>query len=104
MNMAGSAARKGSPETTDVTRRDELFVGGDGANATYVPPKATDYNPKYYGYGGMGGAGGGGGGNGGAYEDTWSSSEKLFITYSGGVGGYGGRGGDGGDGCVLVYY
>ena len=104
LNMAGSAATKGSPSITDVTRRDELFVGGNGANATYVPPKATDYNPKYYGYGGMGGAGGGGGGNGGAYEDTWSSSEKLFVSYHGGVGGYGGRGGDGGDGCVLVYY
>lgn len=72
-------------------------IGGDGANATYTPPKATTYNAKYYGYGGMGGAGGGGGGCAG-YDGQESQS------FAGGSGGYGGKGGDGGDGCVIVFY
>ena len=71
--------------------------GGNGADATYVPPKATDYNSKYYGYGGMGGCGGGGGGSAG-YDGTEQQ------TFSGGTGGYGGKGGDGGDGCIIVFY
>lgn len=104
LNMKGKAARKGNPATTDVTKLNELLVGGDGADATYVPPKATDYNSKYYGYGGMGGAGGGGGGNGGGYENTWSGESPFIVGYGPGGGGYGGRGGAGGDGCVVVFY
>ena len=71
--------------------------GGKGADATYVPPKATDYNPKYFGYGGMGGCGGGGGGSAG-----YDGQEQTSFTP--GTGGYGGKGGDGGDGCIIVYY
>ena len=71
--------------------------GGDGADATYTPPKATTYNPKFYGYGGMGGPGGGAGGCGG-----YDGAEET--TFTGGAGGYGAKGGDGGDGCVLVVY
>lgn len=100
----GHPAIKGNPATTDPTKRDELLVGGDGADATFIPPKATDYNPKYYGYGGIGGAGGGGGGQGGGYENTWSESSSFIVGYGGGLGGYGGQGGDGGDGCVVVFY
>ena len=73
--------------------------GGKGGDATETPPKATDYNPTYYGYGGLGGGGGGGGGAGG-----WVTAEYPSVTGTGGAGGYGGRGGDGGDGCVLIYY
>lgn len=71
--------------------------GGNGGNATYIPPKATTYNSKYYGYGGMGGCGGGGGGCGGY-------NGQSITAFSGGTGGYGGKGGDGGDGCIIVYY
>lgn len=71
--------------------------GGNGADATYIPPKATEYNSKYYGYGGMGGCGGGGGGSAG-YDGQNQQS------FSGGTGGKGGKGGDGGDGCIIVYY
>lgn len=70
--------------------------GGNGGNATWVPPKATDYNPKYYGYGGHGGGGGGAGGPSGYLTSGTKGN--------GGLGGYGGCGGDGGDGCVLIYY
>ena len=70
--------------------------GGDGGNALWVPPKATDYNPKYYGYGGHGGGGGGGGGASGYLTSGTKGT--------GGKGGYGGVGGDGGDGCILIYY
>lgn len=80
------------------------LIGGAGATPTYVPPKATTYNPHYFGYGGMGGPGGGGGGNGGAYEDRWSDTSPHVYSYPGGTGGKGGKGGDGGDGCVLIYY
>lgn len=73
--------------------------GGKGGDATETPPKATDYNPAYYGYGGLGGGGGGGGGAGG-----WVTEGDSSIAGTGGAGGYGGRGGDGGDGCVLIYY
>ena len=74
--------------------------GGKGGDATETPPKATDYNPTYYGYGGLGGGGGGGGGAGGwVLYDT-----AAYSVGTGGAGGYGGRGGDGGDGCVLIYY
>ena len=73
--------------------------GGKGGDALETPPKATDYNPAYYGYGGLGGGGGGGGGAGG-----WVWSGASYVVGSGGAGGYGGRGGDGGDGCVLIYY
>ena len=74
--------------------------GGKGGDATETPPKATDYNPTYYGYGGLGGGGGGGGGAGGwVLNDT-----AVYSVGTGGAGGYGGRGGDGGDGCVLIYY
>ena len=73
--------------------------GGNGGNATRIPPKATDYNPAYYGYGGLGGGGGGGGGAGG-----WADENFSAVTGIGGAGGYGGQGGDGGDGCVLIYY
>lgn len=73
--------------------------GGNGGNATRIPPKATDYNPAYYGYGGLGGGGGGGGGAGG-----WADEDFSAVTGIGGAGGYGGQGGDGGDGCVLIYY
>ena len=71
--------------------------GGNGGNATYIPPKATTYNSKYYGYGGMGGCGGGGGGCGGY-------NGQSITAFSGGTGGSGGKGGDGGDGCIIVYY
>lgn len=70
--------------------------GGSGGNATWIPPKATDFNPKYYGYGGFGGGGGGAGGSSG-----WTRSGTIGT---GGTGGYGGVGGDGGDGCILIYY
>lgn len=70
--------------------------GGNGGNALWIPPKATDYNPKYYGYGGHGGGGGGGGGASGYLTNG--------ISGTGGKGGYGGCGGDGGDGCILIYY
>lgn len=70
--------------------------GGRGGNAIWIPPKATDYNPIYYGYGGHGGGGGGGGGASGYLASGTRGT--------GGTGGYGGRGGDGGDGCVLIYY
>lgn len=74
--------------------------GGKGGDATETPPKATDYNPTFYGYGGLGGGGGGGGGAGG-----WVLSDTAaYSVGTGGAGGYGGRGGDGGDGCVLIYY
>lgn len=72
--------------------------GGNGGNATLTPPKATDYNPKYYGYGGHPGGGGGGGGAPGYI----TGGSDVFGT--GGTGGYGGKGGDGGDGCILIYY
>ena len=70
--------------------------GGRGGNATWIPPKATDYNPLYYGYGGHGGCGGGGGGASGYLSSGTRGT--------GGIGGYGGRSGDGGDGCILIYY
>lgn len=70
--------------------------GGNGGNATWIPPKATDHNSKYYGYGGHGG---GGGGAGGASGYLTSGTRGT-----GGTGGYGGVGGDGGDGCILIYY
>lgn len=73
--------------------------GGNGGNATYVPPKATTYNAKYYGYGGHPGGGGGGGGASG-----WVGNYYTSTTGTAGTGGYGGKGGDGGDGCVLIYY
>lgn len=73
--------------------------GGNGGNATYVPPKATTYNTKYYGYGGHPGGGGGGGGASG-----WVGNYYTSTTGTAGSGGYGGKGGDGGDGCVLIYY
>ena len=66
--------------------------GGAGGNATKTPPKATDYNEKYFGYGGIGGGGGGGGGATGQNGGTPGS------------GGYGGVGGSGGDGCIIIYY
>ena len=77
------------------------YPGGDGADATYVPPKPTEYNATYFGYGGMGGAGGGAGGMGGGWQDGYGGEITL---YPGGDGGYGGQGGDGGDGCVVVFY
>lgn len=70
--------------------------GGNGGNATWIPPKATDYNSKYYGYGGHGGGGGGAGGASGYLTSGTPGT--------GGKGGYGGCGGDGGDGCILIYY
>ena len=73
--------------------------GGNGGNATYVPPKATVYNSKYFGYGGHPGGGGGGGGASG-----WVGNYYTSATGTAGQGGHGGRGGDGGDGCVLIYY
>ena len=73
--------------------------GGKGGDATAVPPKATDYNPSFYGYGGCGGGGGGGGGAAG-----WVVNYTNVHVGAGGAGGYGGKGGDGGDGCVLIYY
>lgn len=72
--------------------------GGNGGNATWIPPKATDYNATYYGYGGHGGGGGGGGGNSG-----WVRASSSSVGTAG-TGGYGGRGGAGGDGCILIYY
>ena len=74
-------------------------TGGKGGDATSVPPKATEINANYYGYGGCGGGGGGGGGAGG-----WVTAYYTSAAGSGGAGGYGGQGGDGGDGCVLIYY
>lgn len=71
--------------------------GGNGGDATWTPPKATDYNEKFYGCGGLGGGGGGGGGSTGPYSGTGSFGTP-------GSGGYGGAGGDGGNGCVIVYY
>lgn len=71
--------------------------GGNGANAVAVPPKATDYNQHFYGYGGCGGYGGGAGGNSG-YAPSGG------VTGAAGTGGYGGKGGTGGDGCVIIYY
>lgn len=71
--------------------------GGNGANAVAIPPKATDYNQRYYGYGGCGGYGGGAGGNSG-YVPSGG------VVGTAGSGGYGGKGGTGGDGCVLIYY
>ena len=74
--------------------------GGKGGDAIKIPPKATDYNPHFYGFGGLGGGGGGGGGAGGwVLHDT-----AAYAVGTGGAGGYGGQGGDGGDGCVLIYY
>lgn len=70
--------------------------GGNGGNASWIPQKATDYNPKYYGYGGHGGGGGGAGGASGYLTSGTPGT--------GGTGGYGGCGGDGGDGCILIYY
>lgn len=72
--------------------------GGKGGDATLIPPKATDYNPKYFGYGGHPGGGGGGGGAPGYI----TGGSDVYGT--GGAGGYGGKGGDGGDGCILIYY
>lgn len=77
------------------------YTGADGGNATFVPPKPTEYNQSYYGYGGMGGAGGGGGGAGGGTTEEY---QGAVTTYAPGSGGYGGRGGDGGDGCIIIYY
>lgn len=91
-------------DITDTAGQTRPLIGGDGCTPTYVPPKATTYNPHYFGYGGMGGPGGGGGGNGGAYEDRWSDTSPHVYSYPGGTGGKGGKGGDGGDGCVLIYY
>lgn len=71
--------------------------GGNGANAVATPPKATDFNSQYYGYGGCGGYGGGAGGNSG-YAPSGG------VAGSPGTGGYGGKGGTGGDGCILIYY
>lgn len=68
--------------------------GGNGADATFIPPKADVYNENHYGYGGYGGAGGGAGGAAG-YNPDFSSAP--------GSGGYGGQGGAGGDGCIFVY-
>ena len=73
--------------------------GGNGGNATAVPPKATDYNSKFYGYGGHPGGGGGGGGPSGMVVSGWP-----YVAGTAGKGGYGGKGGDGGDGCILIYY
>lgn len=73
--------------------------GGNGGNATAIPPKATDYNPLFYGYGGHPGGGGGAGGSTGVIATGWP-----YATATPGTGGYGGQGGDGGDGCVLIYY
>ena len=73
--------------------------GGVGGDATWVPPKATTYDSKYYGYGGHGGGGGGGGGSSGYLTSAYSSTVGT-----GGAGGSGGVGGEGGDGCVLIYY
>ena len=70
--------------------------GGNGGNATWIPPKAMDYNPLYYGYGGHGGGGGGAGGASGYFSSGSGGT--------GGTGGYGGVGGVGGDGCILIYY
>lgn len=71
--------------------------GGKGADAVATPPKATTYDPTYYGYGGHGGYGGGAGGNSGGVATNGQ-------TGTGGAGGYGGAGGTGGDGCVVIYY
>lgn len=70
--------------------------GGRGGNATWIPPKATDYDSHYYGYGGHGGGGGGAGGASGYFSSGSGGT--------GGTGGYGGVGGVGGDGCILIYY
>lgn len=72
--------------------------GGNGGNATLIPPKPTEYNPKYFGYGGHPGGGGGGGGSSGWID--WAGG----VPGTPGTGGYGGKGGDGGDGCILIYY
>lgn len=71
--------------------------GGKGADAVATPPKATDYDAEYYGYGGHGGYGGGAGGNSGGVNTGGA-------TGTGGAGGYGGAGGAGGNGCVIIYY
>lgn len=92
----GGAALNDNGE--DGSSHPEYYTGGYGAYGTYYPPKATLYNPKYYGYGGMGGVGGGGGGSSGYDEDGYGSPGI------GGVGGRSGIGGEGGDGCVLIYY
>lgn len=71
----------------------------------FVPPKATEYNPRYFGYGGMGGFGGGGGGAVGIYSKADSDYHGYVIDKpSKGTGGAGTPGGDGGDGCIIVYY
>lgn len=70
--------------------------GGNGGNALWIPPKATDYDPQYYGYGGHGGGGGGAGGASGYLSSGTPGTP--------GSGGYGGCGGVGGDGCILIYY
>lgn len=85
-------------------RKEFYVIGSNGATPTYIPPKATTYNSRYFGYGGMGGAGGGGGGNGGAYTDTLDPEEDKVYSFPGGTGGQGGKGGTGGDGCIVIYY
>lgn len=81
------------------------MYGGNGADATWVPPAPTDYQSEFYGYGGMGGAGGGGGGSTGFNGVFEGIDEEWLARYCyPGTGGYGGRGGNGGNGCILVYW
>lgn len=104
----------GNGKTTGSGRSAKIYGGngGKGGDATQTPPKATTYNPKYFGYGGHGGGGGGGGGSSGACNNhvaeysggQWVEYDITKVNGTPGNGGYGGRGGDGGDGCVIIYY
>lgn len=94
----GSAGGNGA-NARYASSRNYAGNGGTGGNAEWVPPKATDYNAAYYGYGGHGGGGGGGGGSSG-----YATSVYTSTIGTGGAGGSGGVGGVGGDGCVLIYY
>ena len=103
----GSAiAQKGSNgcRMADINSPSDDAFGGDGANATFVPPNPLTQNPRNYGSGGMGGAGGGGGGSGGYVLFFPGDIPDDLAQSTPGHGGYGGEGGDGGDGCILVYY
>lgn len=111
----GSAGSAGSSTGSGANEVMHCGNGGKGGDATATPPKATTFNPSYYGYGGHGGGGGGGGGSSGFgnnYRIRVISTNPLKydeyqitrIEGTPGTGGYGGQGGDGGDGCVIIYY
>lgn len=101
MGGGGGAGSKGGDGTPGAYSGGTYRAGngGKGGDATWIPPKASDYKETYYGYGGHGGGGGGAGGASG-----WVYNGSDVVLGTGGAGGYGGKGGAGGDGCILIYY